>query len=98
MLDARERQAARLRGTGAASNAPARRRAGCTSSSTSRRGADRPLAAAYERGQLSARGRDRVLRVARTVADLDGSDAVRRRCTSRTALGFRQDADGAQAA
>jgi magnesium chelatase family protein len=31
---------------------------------------------AYEKGMLSARGRERVLRVARTIADLEGSDRV----------------------
>ena len=36
------------------------------------------LARAVERLNLSARGYHRVLRVARTLADLDGSDAVRR--------------------
>ena len=36
------------------------------------------LARVAERFGLSARGYHRVLRVARTIADLDGSDAVRR--------------------
>ena len=96
VLDARARQAARLRGTGAASNGQldARRLHELVDLAA---GADRPLAVAYERGQLSARGRDRVLRVARTVADLDGSDQVERVHVA-TALGFRQDADGARAA
>ena len=38
----------------------------------------RLLVEAAERLKLSARGYHRVLRVARTLADLDGSDAVRR--------------------
>ena len=31
---------------------------------------------AYDAMQLSARSYDRILRVARTIADLDGSDAI----------------------
>lgn len=38
----------------------------------------RLLSEAVERMRLSARGYHRVLRVARTLADLDGVDAVRR--------------------
>jgi magnesium chelatase family protein len=37
-----------------------------------------PLDAAYEKAQITARGRDRVLRVARTIADLEGSARVER--------------------
>jgi len=39
--------------------------------------AERLLAAAISRLGLSARGHDRVLKVARTIADLDGADALR---------------------
>jgi magnesium chelatase family protein len=39
--------------------------------------AELALGAAYERGALSARGRHRVIRVARTIADLEGHDRVR---------------------
>ncbi|UTI63082.1 YifB family Mg chelatase-like AAA ATPase [Paraconexibacter antarcticus] len=72
---ARERQAVRLAGTGVACNAHMDAR-------LLRRhlrlddGADRLLARVYERGLLSARGRHRVLRVARTVADLAGAETV----------------------
>jgi len=45
-------------------------------------------------GTLSARGRERVLRVARTIADLDASDAVTRSHLLR-AIGLRQDAGAA---
>ncbi|TMK39692.1 MAG: ATP-binding protein [Actinobacteria bacterium] len=56
------------------------------------------LAAAYERGALSARGHDRVLGVARTIADLDASPAVRLEHVLQ-ALALRQDAAfGAQRA
>ena len=56
--------------------------------------AERLLHATYDRGTLSARGRERVLRVARTIADLDGSDTVARAHLLR-AIGLRQDAGAA---
>jgi magnesium chelatase family protein len=40
---------------------------------------DEMLREAGERGMLSARGQHRVLRVARTIADLNGSERVRAR-------------------
>ena len=52
------------------------------------------LAAALERMHLSARGYHRVLRVARTLADLDGSDGVSRIHVAE-ALSFRRLAPGA---
>ena len=55
-------------------------------------GADGLLARVYERGQLGARGHDRVLRVARTVADLDGSGRSHR--ARRHGARLRQDAEG----
>jgi magnesium chelatase family protein len=91
VLAARERQAARLRGTPAVCNAQMDaallRRAVDLAA-----GAEAPLRRAYERGELSARGRDRAVRVARTIADLDGADRVARRHVV-TALGYRHDAE-----
>jgi len=90
VLAARERQVARLRGTPATCNAQ-------MDAALLRRavdlapGAEAPLRQAYERGELSARGRDRAVRVARTIADLDGADRVARRHVV-TALGYRHDA------
>lgn len=72
---ARERQAHRLRGSGVTCN-------GHLDAGLLRRHlhlddtADRQLSRVYERGLLSARGRHRVLRVARTIADLDASATV----------------------
>jgi magnesium chelatase family protein len=43
---------------------------------TASRPALRALADATERGQLTGRGFDRALRVARTIADLDGAAAI----------------------
>jgi magnesium chelatase family protein len=53
-------------------------------------GAERPLVDAYRRGELSARGRDRTLRLARTIADLAASDEVQRDHVI-AALGYRHD-------
>jgi magnesium chelatase family protein len=52
-------------------------------------GAEQALGQAYAAGALSARGRHRVLRVARTIADLEGQERVRREHVL-TALGLRQ--------
>jgi len=75
VLAARERQCARLAGMPAHTNAQldarllrAHVRIGAA--------ARRALAQAYDGGGLSARGNDRVLRVARTIADLADRDAV----------------------
>ncbi len=72
---ARERQALRLRGTGATCNAELttamlRELCGVTAS------ARRRLHELHDSERLSARGHHRVLRLARTIADLQGSDAV----------------------
>jgi magnesium chelatase family protein len=75
VLGARERQAHRLRGSAASCNAqmtPAQVRRFAT---LDRRGRE-ALAEAYERDFVSVRGHDRVLRVARTVADLNGRERI----------------------
>jgi magnesium chelatase family protein len=61
---------------------------------------DRVLQRAYARGTLSPRGHDRVLRVARTIADLDDSAVVGSQHLLE-ALALRQDVlghDGEEAA
>src|SRR5215218_1345170 len=89
VIAARERQGERLRGTGAACN-------GHMDAALLRThvpidaDAERALLEAYRRGTLSARGRDRALRVARTVADLDGVERVSREHVV-VALGYRHD-------
>jgi magnesium chelatase family protein len=89
VIAARERQGERLRGTGAACN-------GHMDAALLRThvpidaDAERALLDAYRRGTLSARGRDRALRVARTVADLDGTERVSREHVV-VALGYRHD-------
>ncbi len=76
VVGARERQIARLREEGVSANAhmdaPMLRRHVALS-----KGAERLLRGAQERGTMSARGIARVLRVARTAADLDGSARTR---------------------
>ena len=75
VVAARERQQFRLRGTGATCNAemtPAM--LGSVAAITP--GARRLLLGMHDRAALSARGHHRVLRVARTLADLHGSEVV----------------------
>lgn len=72
---ARERQTARLGEAGMSCNAEMDVRDLAVHARLDTRG-DELLRAAYERGLLSARGHDRVLRVARTVADLDASERI----------------------
>jgi len=75
VLAARERQDVRLAGTAVHTNAQLDARLLRTHVRMS--GAvQRALAHAYDHGDLSARGHDRVLRVARTIADLAGRDAI----------------------
>jgi magnesium chelatase family protein len=87
--DARERQAARLRGTGLATNADmtARHVRDLVDADAAAHSA---LRLAYQQGALSARGHQRILRVARTIADLAGSERVRAEHVSE-ALSLRQD-------
>jgi magnesium chelatase family protein len=96
--DARDRQQARLAGTPWTCNAQvtggfARRRANLSDEATA------VLAQAVERMALSGRGFDRAIRVARTIADLEGSGSVERAHMSE-ALGYRalSSGDGAAAA
>jgi magnesium chelatase family protein len=87
VLAARERQAARLSDACAATNgeldARATHRLACLAP-----GAAQPLVAALAAGLLTGRGHDRVLRVARTIADLDGDGKVREAHVAE-ALGYR---------
>jgi magnesium chelatase family protein len=75
VVAARERQAARLAGTGARCNAQLTATHVRELIRLAPRGAA-VLRRAYDRGTLSPRGHDRVLRVARTIADLAASEAV----------------------
>ena len=90
---ARERQLERLDGTGVTCNAHMEAR-------LLRRyvrvpeDVERPLLDAYRRGDLSARGRDRTLRLARTIADLAASDEVQREHVV-AALGYRHEMSAA---
>ncbi len=73
---ARQRQLARLSGSGAACNAqmtPAMLGAFCRLDSAG----EALMKNAFARMGLTARSHDRILRVARTIADLDGSEEIR---------------------
>jgi magnesium chelatase family protein len=78
VLEARERQLRRAGGAAASANADVDARSLRKHARLDDRG-EQILRAAQERGLLSARGEDRVLRVARTIADLDASARVRAR-------------------
>jgi len=86
--DARERQAARLAGSGVLTNARLSSRL-LRAHVHADAAAHASLRSSYAEGTLSARGHDRVLRVARTIADLAGSHHVRA-VHAREALALRQ--------
>ena len=93
VVEARDRQLARLRGTSATCNAHMDTALLRRHVRLDERG-ERDLQRAYARGALSPRGHSRVLRVARTIADLAGADGVAREHVLE-ALAFRHDADRA---
>ena len=77
VLEARERQAHRLAGTGLTTNAELTPRL-VRELVRADAAAMAKLRLAYAHGTLSARGHGRILRVARTIADLDGCARVAR--------------------
>ncbi|HEY2141569.1 MAG TPA: YifB family Mg chelatase-like AAA ATPase [Solirubrobacteraceae bacterium] len=89
VTEARERQAARMREDGVAVNAHMDVPMLQKYARLEERG-ERMLRDATRSGLLSARGQHRVLRVARTIADLNGSDRVRTRDVG-SALALRPD-------
>jgi magnesium chelatase family protein len=96
VVAARERQSARWATTDASCNAELG--AAATRLLVPLDGAAaRPLAAALDTGVLTGRGHDRVLRVARTLADLAGARRVGREHVTE-ALGYRAVAPGRTAA
>jgi magnesium chelatase family protein len=88
VLGARERQAYRLAGTGLRTNAELTPRL-VRDLVRADAGATAVLRLAYAKGTLSARGHGRILRVARTIADLGGSARVRAQDVTE-ALGLRR--------
>jgi len=89
VLAARERQLHRLAGTGARCNGQLDARL-IRSHLAASAAARQLLGAAYDAGSFSARGHDRVLRVARTIADLDGRERVETDDVMQ-AIAFRTD-------
>jgi len=89
---ARERQRSRLRGTVARCNAEMSPMLVREHVALDEAG-ERLLRKAYEAGRLSARGHHRVLKVARTIADLASSESVGVDDV-RVALGWRLDVEG----
>ncbi|MGZ4195763.1 MAG: YifB family Mg chelatase-like AAA ATPase, partial [Solirubrobacteraceae bacterium] len=96
VAEARERQRVRLEGSEASCNGEMDARAVRRHVVLEQHAAE-ALARAYSVGTLSARGRHRVLRVARTIADLEGHERVSHQ-DLLTALGLRQQPDLASAA
>jgi magnesium chelatase family protein len=95
VVAARELQSARAAATGAPSNAELA--AGATRELVPLDDpAAKPLVAALDAGLLTGRGHDRVLRIARTIADLAESECVERDHVAE-ALGYRAVAPGRSA-
>jgi magnesium chelatase family protein len=97
VVGARERQATRLREEGVSTNAHMDARMLRRHVALSE-GAERLLRGAQERGALSPRGIARVLRVARTAADLDGSVRTREQDVALVLALRAQDAYAARRA
>lgn len=95
VAEARERQARRLDGSGRRCNADMDARL-ASRLIVLEAEAQRLLARAYASGALSARGRHRIVRVARTIADLEHHDQVTGRDVL-TALSLRQRGTGGRA-
>lgn len=94
VLAARERQAKRLSDDGVTVNAEMDARM-LSRHVALQEGSEVMLNNAHERGMLSARGQHRVLRVARTIADLNGSERIGARDLG-TAIALRPDASLAE--
>lgn len=91
VIEARQRQAKRLRADGVLVNAQMDASMLRRHLKLDRQG-EQTMARARERGLLSARGQHRALRVARTLADLDGHERVGAKQISR-ALALRPEVD-----
>ena len=96
VVAARDRQRARLHGAAAVSNATMDARQTRAHAALDRR-ARRRLLEGHRRRALTGRGHDRVLRVARTIADLAGRETVTAGDVEE-AMGFRAGADRRAAA
>jgi magnesium chelatase family protein len=94
VLAARERQAKRLSDDGVMVNAEMDARM-LSRHVALQESSEAMLNKAQERGMLSARGQHRVLRVARTIADLNGSERIGA-CDLGTAIALRPDASLAE--